>query len=73
MNIMQYLHPFYYNFHKAISNLQNPHIGLVIVANFLQPLQYSHINLVIDGGLFTTIVIPAYKSRNSCWFFLHPL
>jgi hypothetical protein len=29
MNIVQYLHPFYYNFHKVISNMQYSHIGLI--------------------------------------------
>jgi hypothetical protein len=37
MNIVPYLHPFYYDFHKAISNMQYSHIGLVIVAGF-----YNH-------------------------------
>jgi hypothetical protein len=46
MNIMQYLYPFYYNLHKVISNIEYPHIGLVIVTGFLQPLQFSHIGLI---------------------------
>jgi len=29
INIVQYLHSLYYNFHKTISNMQYPHIGLV--------------------------------------------
>jgi hypothetical protein len=67
MNVVQYVHPFYYNFHKFISNMQYPHIGLIMVAGFfLQPLQYSHIGFIIVVRFFTTIVILAYKSRNRC-------
>jgi hypothetical protein len=51
---MQYLHPFYYNFHKAISNI----LGLIIMVGFLQPLQLPHVGIVIDAGFLQPLQYP---------------